>query len=59
MQADDDGNVVTLHLALVFPGTFNKVWAFKADDLNDLAWFKSNGFCLHGLTGVGQSVARA
>jgi hypothetical protein len=37
----DDGNVVTLHLALVFRVTFNKVQAFKADDLNDLAWLKS------------------
>jgi hypothetical protein len=29
MQPDDDGNVVTLHLALVFRGTFNKVQALK------------------------------
>jgi hypothetical protein len=43
MQPYDDGNVVTLHLALVFGGTFNKVQEFKADDLNDLAWVKSNG----------------
>lgn len=43
MRPDDDGNVVILHLALVFWGTFNKVQEFKADDLNDLAWLKSNG----------------
>lgn len=40
MQPDDDGNVVTLHLALVFWGTFNKVRAFKVDDLNDLPWLE-------------------
>jgi hypothetical protein len=40
MKPDDDGNVVTLHLALVFRGTFNKVQAFKADDLNDLSWLE-------------------
>jgi hypothetical protein len=55
---DDEAIVVTLHLAWCFGETFNKFRRLKLISTITLGWLKSN-VCLHGLTGVGQSMTRA